>query len=361
MLDVIFLLSFAIIPLVLLGFSINFIRECRSDAVRVTRSKLVVGNLLILMTLLSTALLPGEIYFRYFYDSTDSFGLTKTTKRWFERHFKRNQTGFRDSLNYLPTPPPDTRRISFVGDSFTVGHGIENVEDRFANQVRTLCPQHEIHVLAECGWDTDMHIQVVNFLPQSGYEVDVVLLAYCLNDISDITPQWQEILDRLYNNAKPNFLCEHSYLFDTIHARIRMAREPEIRNYYGFVREAYTGRLWETQRSRLQSIRDTVASSGGQLMVVTFPFLHEISVEYSYGEIHEQLDAHWKQLNVPHLDLLPMFLEHRDEQLVLSEQDAHPSIRAHELAGVEIAAFIDQQLKAGPVLSSGPVLPQDQQ
>jgi hypothetical protein len=305
---------------------------------------LICGNLLVLSFLISVFVLFGECYFRFYYDSTDSFGLCKTTTRWFERHFVRNRTGFRDSSNYMPTVEPGKRRISFVGDSFTVGHGIADVEKRFANQFRSLRPDYEIHVLAECGWDTDMELKLLEFLPQSGYQVDVVVLVYCLNDISDITPAWQTILNRIYNGPKPGFLATHSYLFNTINARLQMVSEPEIIDYYSFVQKAYTGNVWEQQQKRLKDCHEAVARSGGELVVVTFPFLHALGHDYGYYDIHERLDDFWGGLDVPHLDLLEVYNVQRSDQLVVSSHDAHPNEKAHGIAALSITRFLDEQL-----------------
>jgi hypothetical protein len=305
---------------------------------------LICGNVLVLLLLLSVVVLSGEIYYRYFYDSTDSFGLCKTTKLWFERHFHRNLTGFRDSTNYLPTVEPGKRRITFVGDSFTVGHGIPDVEDRFANRVRTLNPDREIHVLAECGWDTGMQKKLVDFLPTSGYQTDAVVLVYCLNDIADITPEWQKVLDRVYKLPQPGFFARHSYLFNTLNARRRMAQEPEIADYYRFVRKAYEGPEWDRQRERLTSFRDAVVKSGGQFYVVTFPFMHVVGDDYPYRDIHQRLDDFWTKIGVPHLDLLDVYADKAAEELVISSRDAHPNKYAHALAARAIAAFLDEQI-----------------
>ena len=116
---------------------------------------LIVGNILVLLFLLSLLVLIAKSYYRFLYDTTDSFGLTKTTKRWFKRYYQINKSGFRDNLPvYMIKPDPTKPRITFLGDSFTAGHGIKNVDDRFANQIRKMHPELEVHVFAKNGWDT---------------------------------------------------------------------------------------------------------------------------------------------------------------------------------------------------------------
>lgn len=338
-----FLLFFLAAPVALYFMTRSVIREARRSR-PVGRGALIKGNVCVFMLLLSLLVLGGEIYFRFVYDETDSFGICKTTEDWFERHFHRNQTGFRDNFNYQPNVEPGLRRLTFIGDSFTVGHGIPNVEDRFANIIRRQRPRSEIHVLAECGWDTADHLEMVNFLRPSGYEIDVVILVYCLNDIADIDPEWQQVLQRIYEGSEPGFVVEHSYLFNTLHSRLRMAQEPDIANYYDFIRKAYAGPVWVEQRQRLKKIVDTVRNSRGRLLVVTFPFLHALGDDYPYQNIHRQMENFWKQQQVPHLDLLSLYQSGSAEEYMISPRDVHPNEHAHRLAAESVREFVDSAL-----------------
>src|SRR5690349_142254 len=94
---------------------------------------LVLGNLLVLIFLLSVIVLSGEIYCRFCRDTTDSLNYTKASVRWFERHWQTNSAGCRDDLEYAVEIPRGRRRITFVGDSFTAAQGVKNIEDRFGN------------------------------------------------------------------------------------------------------------------------------------------------------------------------------------------------------------------------------------
>ncbi|GAB5441707.1 MAG: hypothetical protein Fues2KO_20560 [Fuerstiella sp.] len=337
------LLLFLAAPIVLFIVALKFVRQARRST-PIGRRVLIKGNVSVLLLFVSLLILGGEIYFRFIYDATDSFGISKTTEAWFERHFQRNQTGFRDNITYQPSVEIGLRRLTFVGDSFTVGHGIPNVDDRFANIIRKLQRRTEVHVLAECGWDTGDHLKMVNFLRPSGYEIDVVILVYCLNDIADIHPEWQQVLKRIYEAPEPGFLAKNSYLFNTLHARLRMAQEPDIANYYDFVKDAYAGPVWVKQQQRLKEISRTVRGSGGRLLVVTFPFLHALGDDYAYFDAHQQLADFWDQQQVPHLDLLSLYQSDSTEDYVISTRDVHPNEFAHRLAADAVMEFVDSAL-----------------
>ena len=307
--------------------------------------RLVVGNSLVFLFACSLVLLCGETYFRFFNDTTDSFGLTKSTARWFERHFQNNISGFRDSTEYTTIIPTGKRRVTFIGDSFTAGHGIPNVEDRFANVIRGEHPNWEVHVVAQCGWDTGHQLSNFMDMERYGYQTDLVVLVYCLNDITDIVPEWLKISERIYASTRPGFFFEHSYFLNTLYFQWKAARDPDVSNYYQFVRDNYQGPIWELQKQRLKFLRDRVRDRGGQFLVVTFPFLHALGPDYEYRPIHQRLDEHWNELEVPHLDLLSVYKSSHPHEVTVNAHDAHPNERAHKMAAQAISVFLEKHLK----------------
>ncbi len=306
--------------------------------------RLVLGNLGVLLVLLLLIFSGGEVYYRFIFDSTDSFGLTRVCQRWFERHYRYNAMNVRDSVEYPVRRTPGRRRISIIGDSFTAGHGIKNVDDRYANLLRS-GSDWEVHALAANGLDTGAEIQNFAGLVNGGYELDVVVLAYVLNDISDIVPEWQSILARVYKDmGKESFPVRSSYFVNALYYRHRASRDPDVANYYGFVKGAYAGPVWDRQKSRLQAFSDYCRAKQVKLLVVTFPFLHALDGAYEYGDVHDRLNAFWAGLGVPHLDLLETYQDHAAEELVVGKYDAHPNEKAHAMAVSPIMNFIEANL-----------------
>ena len=336
------LLLLVITPPLLARISWDYIRNHRSLVRQTPRKKLLIGNLLVFMFAAATAMLAGEIYFRFFVDTTDSFSTTKISERWFKRHYHRNLAGFRDSVNYLPEPAGDRLRITFIGDSFTAAQGIADVENRFANRIRSQHPEFEIHVLAECGWDTGRQLELLRFLPKSGYRADIVVLVYCMNDIADLIPEWRDQLAQIYD-SNTGFPINSSYLLDTLYARIHMHRMMPGGDYFSVVNGAYSGQIWEDQKSRLSEVHMAATQAGSRLVVVTFPFMHALD-NYAHESAHKQLSAFWGEVNVPHLDLLPVFASRYQldphESWTVNSRDAHPGEFAHSLAAEEIGKFL---------------------
>ena len=345
---------FALGPVACGGLLLAFVKYFKAAPTQWAWLRLVAGNALVLLFVSSLVFLGGEIYYRYIYDASDAFNYTKTSERWQARYYQSNALGLRGDLKYGLRIPLGKRRIIFLGDSFTAGHGIKDVEDRFANRIRKANPQWEVPTLAGLGLDTGDEIAVLERIIGLGFQLDQVVLVYCLNDISDIVPEWNDIVARIYDDRpKQNWLVRNSYFANTIYYRLKARLDPNIANYYDFLSSAYRGPLWEQQKNRLRTLRNLVKSHGGNLLVVTFPFLHApLDDTYPYRFVHRQLEEFWRELNVPHLDLLPVYQGLPPRELVVNQFDPHPNELAHGLAADPIQKFLDENLTAGSEPSS---------
>ena len=314
---------------------------------------LVVGNVLVLALLLGVALVGGEVYYRFFYDTSDVLDYTKVGHRWFERHWQVNSSDCRDNIDYARRIAAGKRRVSFLGDSFTAGHGVNEVEDRFGNRIRRAHPEWEVHLLAQPGMDTGGELQYLQGCVDQQYELDMVVLVYCLNDVTDMFPAWAETVEAFRaETAHGGWLRRNSYLVNTLYHRIVTMRSPAMRGYYAYVAEGYRGENWERQQQRLQALRDLARSRGRQFCVVTFPFFQALGREYEYAPVHEQLNACWRRLGVPHLDLLPLYRDRPPRELMVNRYDAHPNPCAHKLAAEAIGRFLEEQMPPGARASS---------
>lgn len=319
----------------------------------VERSRPAVGtligfNVLVLVAILASIVLTGELYTRFVHDSTDAFALTKVSERWFHRYYQPNKLGLRDSQYEVPPRiPPGKNRVTFIGDSFTAGHGVADVEQRFANRIRNNRPGWDVQVFSMNGWDTAEELDAVERMEQMGYTLDQVVLVYTLNDPADLLPEWQEILDDIYANESPPFPFDESYFLNLLYFRWQALSTSDLGNYYEFIHDAYTGETWRKQQIRLTALHQAVKRQGGQLRAVTFPFLHELAEEYGYRDVHAQLSQFWREQGVPHLDLLSAFSGYTPAELVVNSHDPHPNEFAHELAARQIQAFLEREMAVG--------------
>jgi hypothetical protein len=338
-------------PVLSFGLLMAFIRRVKRSKVPTGWGRLVVGNALVLLCLVTPVLLAGETYFRFVYDTTDSLAYTRVSERWVQRHWHVNSAGCRDNVEYSPALEPGKRRISFVGDSFTAGHGIKDVEDRFPNRLRRAHPDWEIHVLASVGLDTGGELALMKKAFARGYQADQVVLVYCLNDIGDLLPPQTDATGRVLAELdNSGWLLRNSYMMNLWHHHYKAARDPYLGNYCSFVREAYSGAMWEQQKERLKAFRDLIQAHGGHLAVVTFPFLHALGPKYEYRFIHDKLDRLWLELGVPQLDLLPVYEGLPSSRVTVNRFDAHPNECANKLAAEAIDKWLQElsATRAGP-------------
>jgi hypothetical protein len=337
-----------LLPVVFTASLIFFIRRIRRGQPS-KRWAVIAANVVVFLLLVSSVFLAGEAYFRYWYDTTDPLHYSKVGRRWFGRHYRYNSSGIRDNIQYDDRLTPGQRRITFLGDSFTVGHGVRDVNNRFANLIRQTDRQAEVHLLAKDGFDTGAEIEALQQAQHRGYQVDAVVLVYCLNDISDLMPEWTNVLHRVRNLAeKESPWLESSYFADTLYYRLTVGRDPDVANYFGFVKDAYSGPTWERQRTRLQTLRDQVQAAGGRFLAVTFPFLHMLGTNYEYKFAHDRLEGLWRELGVAHLDLLKVYQDIAPHELVVNRYDAHPNEYAHALAAEAIAKFLKEEVADKP-------------
>jgi len=331
---------FLLLPLASGMALVLFGRDVKRRSGPITRGRLIAGNVLGVLFLLSLLFIGGEAYYRFFYDTTDAMACTKVCERWAERYWRGNALECRDDREYPMSCAPDKRRVSFIGDSFTTGHGIKNIQDRFANRLRRLHPEWEVHVLARNGLDTGPELAGLEQLLARGYQINEVVLVYCLNDVADMMPEQREVIARIQAQAgHRGWLRENSYFADILYHRYLVMREPHLKDYYSFVRRAYQGPLWERQKQRLQRMKELVQSHGGHFSVVTFPFLHVLGPNYEYRFAHEELDQFWREQKVPHLDLLPVFKDLPPSRITVNRFDPHPNEYANQLAARAIDEF----------------------
>ncbi len=333
---------FVILTLLAISHLLIFLRKKKRHFQKRNAFFLIFWNALLTIALAAGLFFLAETYYRFFVDTTDSFGLNKITQRWLKRHYHLNNLKARDNIDYQHQIAPGKRRISFVGDSFTAGHGVADVEDRFPNLIRANNPRWEIHVIAANGLETVDELQVISKLDGEGYQFDVLILVYVINDISYLVPETEAVYEKIYAFGDGlGYLGQNSYFLNTLHFRSFASRTPEISSYYDFVKNAYFSPIWERQAAALRHIVQSGRQKGRRVVVVTFPFLHDLS-GYAFTDVHQKLDAFWQSLQTPHLDLYPVFLQHAQENLVVNAFDAHPNERANQIAAEAIERFLKE-------------------
>jgi len=320
----------------------------RIAAGRQGSAALLIGNLLLLLLLLSTAFAGIEAWYRWGYDTTSVWNRARISKRWFERHWHENANGYRDSIDYADAIAPGKRRITFLGDSNTAAHGVADVDDRFANLVRRTRPDWEVHAIARNGVNTLEQVEELRRLIADGYELDVLLLVYCYNDIDSHIPEFQTLYQRTVESPPALLapLVRSSYAADFFYQRwwiANIAFEEDV-SYPALRRAAYTGRAWGEMEYNLGLIAADARKQGARYGVVTFPWLQMMLANDPVPEMHAVLDRYWESQSIPHLDLQDVYESQPAGELVVNLRDTHPNERAHAMAAEAIIRFVEQKI-----------------
>lgn len=313
------------------------------------------------------ALLTGvELYFATIYDQSDSFNMTNVSKKWFTLHVEPDEKAlvfsgkegvvYRDDREFPTTVPAGQHHLCFLGDSFTFGHGVPDVRDRFSNRVRAALEDKQpgggvVSNLAKAGTDLYWVEGVLEQLFARKYKVDTVIYVMCLNDIETFHPDWNKFYEKLGEQGPKFFLFRDTYFFNFLYFRYRQFTQPAVRDYYGFVREYFESEPWEKMQRKLLAVRDLCHRNGTDFRVVVFPFLHTLGEDDPFQPICAKVATFCRNSEIPVLDLTPVLTPHTEEGLTVSRFDAHPNERAHELAAEAILSKLlsdSKDVKSAP-------------
>lgn len=304
-----------------------------------SRSRLILGNLLIFLCFVGAAAMAGETYFRFIAVATDSFGMSLPARRWFALHTTLNSLGCRDA-EWTPHKPEGVRRLAFVGDSFAYGWGLENPGDRFPDLIAARLNQEsvnriEVMNVAKPGWGTGDQIQPIADMIDH-YAVDEVILCHVPNDIEKLIPRNPDF-DPI-RPPQPEFVnLESSPLLDFLYRRVYLPRVPTVAAYHDWLAVGYENpEIWNRQRQLYLEIIDICRERNVKLRVALLPFIKVGGKNFDQGAIHRRIALVFTKEQVPVVDLISMLSEGSPVDLVVNAADAHPNEKAHRLIAHQI-------------------------
>lgn len=295
------------------------------------------ANLGLSLWMFLAALTLVELYFAIIYDQSDSFNMTNVSKHWFMRHERLNPQGFRDEKPMMKSIPEGVRRVLFVGDSFTYGHGIKNVADRFSDRIERSLEAAQpgkftVSNAGLCGVHILLIENMVEKIVEHGYQVDVLVYSVCLNDIDGFKESQTDMDQRLAVHSPSFPLFRDTFFLNMLYFRIQQASQPELRNYYGDMAQFYESAAWDRMRAELDRFHDFCRDHQIDLRIAIFPFLHNLGPDYAFDVAHKRIAEYCRGQGIPCLDLKPVLQPHAAEGLTVNRFDAHPNERAHALA-----------------------------
>ena len=284
-----------------------------------------------------------ELGFAAFVDHSDAFNMTNISKRWFRRHIEpqRNANGFRDRREFVEKPPGDVRRIVFFGDSFTIGHGIRRMEDRFTDRVEAALEQaapgqFQVANLGECGWEVTIIEGVMKATLAKGYEADVFVYAFMLNDIEGYDPRTEATIRELQKRLPQSRLWTNTYFFNWMFFRWQQYQGGGTVDYFPHLADSYRSDAWRKVCISLRFMHADCRKHNVEFRMMLFPFLHNLGPDYPFHSAHQQLVEFCREEGIAVLDLEPVLTPHRSEGLVVNAFDNHPNEFCHGIVAEAI-------------------------
>ena len=281
-----------------------------------------------------------------------------------------------------------TFNVIVLGDSVAYGVGL-SFEDAFPQRIEDL-------LAAQYGHVSVLNSAVSGYTPYNQIQqyvsrdrdvpVDLVIVAFAMNDIVDPELHWNYTEDAIENippEAYPNLRYHEEHVAPILESR-RRERDQGSTELGRLVRSAidvtnisdqdasYTvvdGRRWPTYvtgedtisiealtdydspewvwlRGMYDRLADEVASDGAQLVIAVLPLAYQMDAGYPFLP-QSLFDRYCEERSLLCLDLLPAFRERGGEPLFLGEQLGyidiwHLSDRGHDVVAGEFRTFLEQ-------------------
>jgi hypothetical protein len=271
-------------------------------------------------------------------------------KSWWERYVKRNKFDYRD-VEHKIDKPPNIFRILILGDSQTVGHGIDKLEDTWPKKLESLLnsnlPKKRFEIInsAYQGWNTDTQLYEL-FKNGFLFNPDLTLLGFYLNDTPPPVHLKCDAHDRDFLNLLHKYFpfSNQSSLFNFVNFRINRLQEtlklkptyPECLNLI------YESRGWEMERVFLDTMAKGIRLKGSHFMAAVIPVFFQLGESYPFQNIHSKVSGWFQENGTTVIDLWKKGFYGMDaSQLTTSPKDRHLNVKASEI----IAQTIYQKLK----------------
>jgi hypothetical protein len=278
-----------------------------------------------------------EIIFM-FIPRSHSADYTLASRLWYAKYWKPiNSLGFRDK-----EPDNNNPVILFVGDSFTAGHGLKSIDDRFSNIVgRELNKKEKKYTIINIGkpnLDTRAEYETMKeFLYLTRIKPEKIILQYCGNDIEGVAMDEGLIFGGFHPPPDMNkfivLIGSGSYLLNYIY--FLYPREYLGAPYINYLTKAYKNdNILSKHKADLRAFADYAGKNSIQLIVVVFPFLAD--VEMSDSMYVTDIVRFFKADNISVINVSQLVKDIPVPERIVNKNDTHASKKLNEIVAREI-------------------------
>jgi lysophospholipase L1-like esterase len=292
--------------------------------------------------------------------------LTDSFKRHLPFTVSTNNLGLRGE-DAPAGKPEGTTRVLCLGDSYTFGAYVNDAETWPAQlqtvlRERAAIPRLDVINGGISGFTI---VDEMAFLREHGLDLepDVVVLAFVLNDLADLTRKVssREMLRIAAEEQENSFVAplKRQLRQTAIYNMLFIARawfaksrgtdptiqEVDIRHLLKPEYDARTLALFDAYRQHLQEMKALLDERHIGLVLMIYPYWEQIAM-HEGDQAQQRLVAMARDLQIPVLDLLPAYRQYDPTGRKFSHmpEDHHPSWRGYRRAARELAPIIEAML-----------------
>lgn len=322
------------------------------NALAIKRKNLLYG-LLIIVGILILSTIAGEIILRFFFSNQiySEYGHGPGWKKLMNK-VEYNSFGYRD-VEHTLQKDEKTFRIVILGDSFTFGAGIwevENIYPRLLQKKFDDSEKNKVEVisLAKGGYSTTDELRILNNLALN-LSPDLIVLAYFANDAEG--PSSRVGFENLYFQhymipyVVGGWLYEHSMFYYFLESRIKniiRSWDLESKSYYDYTLHLFTTNPFLERHKKMLTFFIKIAQKNDiPVIVMHFPSITSFD-KYPYLFVNDFVREIVTANNSTYLDLLPGFSKYDSEELQVSFMDGHINEFGHNLTAQILYETIEE-------------------
>jgi lysophospholipase L1-like esterase len=246
-----------------------------------------------------------------------------------------NHYGFVDEPDITLPKPVDRARVAIVGDSVTMGMGV-NIRETFGKALERAFNARSETKLQVLTFGIDgynarqvgemMRTKVLAFRP------DVVVYALCMNDFDFTTDESNGEKMHFFN--KPN-----SFFLDVLRHAAQALRRTEFHRYH-FAQNR------DAVFAEIASMRQAAEDHGARFLVAILPVFPKDATfdAYPLRDLHQQIMAFLRAQGIAGIDLLQSFQKAGRPPRDWAGDIWHPTVEGHAFIGQALVDPITAQL-----------------
>ncbi|MBT3407365.1 SGNH/GDSL hydrolase family protein [archaeon] len=249
--------------------------------------------------------------------------LPETSMNLYGAKITINSQGLRSEYNY--SIEKTKKRVILLGDSITLGWGVQNNET-FSKVLENYLGENYEVINAGVG-NYNTYCEYFSLKKYSYLNPDLIIVGFYLNDFEQIK----------YPSKISYFFIKNSYIYSFFFDKLSSIPRGHYVDFYK--KNFENSNNQKIVEDSLHKISVYAKEKNIPLVLANFPEFHKFE-EYEFYEINNYLEFLSKENDIQYIDLLEAFENVDPKSLRISNEDYHPNAKGHKI----IAKFIYEKI-----------------